>query len=75
MKILALLVQEMISLSINACFQILLLSSLFIILLYTCNWIEVYKMLFTLMLNEGRKYCRMLPLAIISLENIFWSSF
>ena len=40
--------QEMISTSINACFQILLIFSLFIMLLYTCNWIEVNKILFTL---------------------------
>ena len=37
MKILALLLQEMISISINDCFQILLIFSLFIMLLYTCN--------------------------------------
>ena len=30
-------------LSTNACFQILLIFSLFIMLLYTCNWIEVNK--------------------------------
>ena len=34
-KILALLLQEMISISIYACFQILLIFSLFIMLLYT----------------------------------------
>ena len=38
----------MISKSIYACFQILLIFSLFIMLLYTCNWIEVNKILFTL---------------------------
>ena len=47
-KILALLLQEMIRLSINACFQILLIVSLYIKLLYACNWIEVNKILFTL---------------------------
>ena len=31
----------MISISINACFQIQLIFCLFIMLLYTCNWIEV----------------------------------
>ena len=46
--ILALLLQEMISISIYACFQILLIFSLFIMLLYACNWIEVNKILFTL---------------------------
>ena len=39
---------QMISISTNACFQILLIFSLFIMLLYTCNWIEVNKILFTL---------------------------
>ena len=40
--------QEMISISIYACFQILLIFSLFIMLLYACNSIEVNKILFTL---------------------------
>ena len=45
---LALLLQEMISISIYACFQILLIFSLLIMLLYTCNLIEVNKILCTL---------------------------
>ena len=36
-NILADLLQEMISISIHACFQILLIFSLFIMLLYACN--------------------------------------
>ena len=47
MKILALLLQEMISISINAHFQILLIFSLYIMLLYTFSWIEVNKILLT----------------------------
>ena len=38
----------MISISINACFQILLIISLLITLLYTFYWIEVNKILLTL---------------------------
>ena len=37
----------MISISINACFQILLIISLLITLLYNCYWIEVNKILLT----------------------------
>ena len=42
------LLQEMISISIYACFEILFIFSLFIMLLYACNGIEVNKILFTL---------------------------
>ena len=37
-------IMQMISLSINTCFQILLIFSQYIMLLYTCNWIEVNKL-------------------------------
>ena len=47
-KKLALLLQEMISIRMYACFQLLLIFSLLIKLLYTCSLIEVNKILFTL---------------------------